>query len=108
MLLRRHGPAGLTQVAAEKGAALARLATETLAGALRMAGTHASPGREVGSRRKLIHVEADFGQQPPGRHAVHAGNRAETRDVILKRAETSIDLLFDGRHLRFGMIEIIE
>jgi len=63
---------------------------------------------EVCGRRELIHVEADFGQQPPGRHSVHAGNRAEASDVILKRAEPSIDLLFDGRHLRFGMIEIVE
>src|ERR1019366_945246 len=82
VLLRRHGPAGLTQVAAEKGAALARLATQTRAGALRIAGTHAGPGREVCRRWKLIPVEADFGQPPPGRHSVHARNRAEAGAVL--------------------------
>jgi hypothetical protein len=59
-------------------------------------------------RRKLLHVQADLREQAPGRDPVDAGNRAEPRNLSLKRAQAPIDLLFDRRHLPFGVVQVVE
>ena len=56
---------------------------------------HAGPRREMTGRRESFHVDADLGEDDPGRLDMHPGNRAEPLQLSVEGAIQFLKLRLD-------------
>lgn len=88
----RGAVCGFDQTVAQPRTAFARAAGATLTCRLVVSRTHAGPRRQMPVARKAVHVPAGFRPQHFCRAPVHSGNRVEPPDLLLKRAQSLLDL----------------
>jgi hypothetical protein len=67
-------PSALPKLLPQPSASFSRLAAETLACAFVVSGTNSSPGSQVVSRGKLVHIDPDFSNHRPSAGPVKTGD----------------------------------
>ena len=67
-------PRALAKLLPQPSAYFSSLAAETLACAFIVSGTNSSPGSQVVSRRKLVHIDPDFGNYAPSGGPIKTGD----------------------------------
>src|SRR6185312_12295839 len=94
LILGMRGPVrGFHQAVAQPRTAFARAAAATLTRRFVVPRAHTRPRRQVTSTGKSAHVPAGFGPQDFCRAPVHSGNGIEPGDLLLKRAQSLLDLV---------------
>lgn len=91
----RRGPTGFSQRATEPFVAGARAAALAFAAAFAITRAHAGPRREMTGRRESFHVDADLGEDDPGRLDMQPGNRAEPLQLSVEGAIQFLKLRLD-------------
>ena len=95
----RGAVCGFDQTVAQPRTAFARAAAATLACRLVVPRTHPGPRRLMSVASKAAHVPAGFRPQHLCGAPIHSGNRVEPADLLLKGAQSLLDLTaepFDG------------
>src|ERR671919_778464 len=88
----RRAVCSFNQAVAQPRTAFARAAGATLTCRLVVPRTHARPRRQMPGASKAAHVSSGFRPQYFSRAPVHSGNGIEPGDLLLKRAQSLLDL----------------
>src|SRR5919106_1599076 len=95
---------GFDQAVAQPRTAFARAAGAMLT--CRFVVPHARPRRQMTGASKAAHVPAGFRPQHFCRAPVHSGNRVEPPDLLLKRAQSLLDLAAEAFDSSFQIIDL--
>ena len=97
---------GFDQAMAQPRTAFARAAGATFTCRFVVPRTHAGPRRQMAGASKAAHVPAGFRPQYFCRAPVHSGNGVEPRDLLLKRAQSLLDLMAEPFDSSFQIIDL--